>query len=81
MGTLHLAVNLLAFLKDRAFQKSKVGTLHQKRNIFSQEHHAFFEQLASSMMMLIRFGQNTVAIARATFMLIEDVKVSLVEEA
>jgi len=55
VGTLHLAVNLLAFLKDRAFQKSKVGTLHQKRNIFSQEHHAFFEQLASSMMMLIKY--------------------------
>jgi len=35
-------------------QKSKVGTLHQERNIFSQEHHAFFEQLASSMLMLVK---------------------------
>jgi len=55
VGTLHLAVNMLAFLKICTFQKSKVGTLHQKRNIFSQEHHAFFEQLASSMMMLIKY--------------------------
>jgi len=34
VGTLHLAVNLLAFLKTFTFEKSKVGTLHQKRNLF-----------------------------------------------
>ena len=45
------------FLKICTFRKSKVGTLHRKRNIFSQEHHAFFEQLASSMMMLIKYIQ------------------------
>jgi len=55
VGTLHLAVNMLASLKICIFQKSKVGTLHRKRNIFSQEHHAFFEQLASSMTMLIKY--------------------------
>ena len=41
------------FLAYFAMQKSKVGTLHRKRNIFSQEHHAFFEQLASLMLMLV----------------------------
>jgi len=55
VGTLHLAVNMLAFLMICTFRKSKVGTLHRKRNIFSQEHHTFFEQLASSMMMLIKY--------------------------
>jgi len=53
VGTLHLAVNMLAFLKICTFRKSQVGTLHRKRNIFSQEHHAFFEELASSMMMMM----------------------------
>jgi len=43
------------FFEVFTFQKSKVGTLRRKRNIFSQEHHAFFEQLASSMMMLIKY--------------------------
>ena len=47
MGTLHLAVNMLVFLKIILFHKSKVGTLHQERN------HAFFEQPASSMSMMI----------------------------
>jgi len=38
---------MLAFFKPYTFQKSKVGTFHQERNPFSQEHHAFFGQLAS----------------------------------
>jgi len=46
---------LACFFEACTFQKSKVGTLHRKRNIFSHEHHAFFEQLASSMMILIKY--------------------------
>jgi len=58
-------------------QKSKVGTLHQERNIFFEEHHAFFEQPASSMLMIgqlaFKIGQNIVTIVRATFLVIKDV--------
>jgi len=63
----------LLFWGSLLFRKVKWAHFTEK-NIFSQEHHAFYEQLASSMMMLIKFGQNTVAIVWATFMLIEDVK-------
>ena len=55
-----------------------MGTLHQERNLFSQEHHVFFEQPASSMIdagqLVFEIGRNVVAIAWATFLLIEDVK-------
>jgi len=67
MGTLHLAVNMLAFLKVYTFQKSKVGTLHQERNLFSQEHHAFFEQPASSMLAMINYLSRLVKIPLQLF--------------
>jgi len=56
VGTLHLVVNLLAFfVKDILFIKVKWAHFIEKRNIFSQEHHAFFEQPASSMSMLVNY--------------------------
>jgi len=55
------------------FLKSKVGTLHQGRKHFSQEHHAFFEQPASSTID-VEVGRNTVAFAWAISLLIEDVR-------
>jgi len=55
------------------FPESKVGTLHQGRKLFSQEHHAFFEQLASSTIGL-EVGRNIVASAWVILLLIEDVK-------
>ena len=70
------------FFEDPYFSESKVGTLHRKRNIFSLKstmHSSNNWLLLWSNM--CRFGQNTVAIVWAMFMLIEDVKVSLVEEA
>jgi len=50
-----LAVNLLAFWKTLHFIKVKWAHFINKRNIFSQEHHAFFEQSASSMIMLVNY--------------------------
>jgi hypothetical protein len=44
------------------FLRSKVGTLQQERNLFSQEHHAFFEQPASSMLMLVNWFSRFVEI-------------------
>jgi len=55
VGTLHLAVNMLAFWEIVLFIKVKWAHFTEKRNIFSQEHHAFFEQPASSMSMLINY--------------------------
>jgi len=51
VGTLHLAVNLLAFLMLLPFKKAKWA--HFTRKEIFLEHHAFFEQPASSMSMLI----------------------------
>jgi len=42
-------------LKDCTFYKSKVGTIHREKKYFSQEHHAFFEQPASSTSILINY--------------------------
>jgi len=53
VGTLHLAVNMLAFLKSILFGKVKWAHFTRKEIFFSQEHHAFFEQPASSMLMLV----------------------------
>jgi len=50
-----------------------VGTLHQGRKLFSQEHHTFFEEPASSTID-VEVGRNTVAFAWAVSLLIEDVK-------
>jgi len=54
-GHTSLCSEFACFLKVRTFQKSKVGTLDQERNLFSQEHHVFFEQPASSMLMLVNW--------------------------
>jgi hypothetical protein len=53
VGTLHLAVNLLAFLTFIPFKKVKWAHFTRKEIFFDLEHHAFFEQPASSMSMLI----------------------------
>jgi len=57
------------FLKDCTFFKKKVKWAHfiEKRNIFSQEHHAFFEQPASSMSMLINYLLRLVKIPLQLF--------------
>jgi len=44
-----------------------VGTLHQEENLFSQEHHAFFEQPASSMMMLVNWFSSLIEIPLQLF--------------
>ena len=41
------------FFERLYFEKSKVGRLHQERNIFSQEHHVLFGQLASLVSMVV----------------------------
>jgi len=58
------------FLEDFTVQKSKVGTLHQERNIFSQEHHAFFKQPASSMLMMVNWFSKLVKIPLQSFELL-----------
>ena len=66
------------FLKDHTFQESKLGTLHQERNLFLIK-----STMHSLNNLLLRYqcwstvlwvGQNVVATLWATFMLIEDVK-------
>jgi len=44
---------MLAFLKSILFRKVKWEHFIRKEIIFDKEHHAFFEQPASSMLMLI----------------------------
>jgi len=49
VGTLHLAVKMLAFLMFIPFKKVKWAHFTRKEIFFDLEHHAFFEQLTSSM--------------------------------
>jgi len=53
VGTLHLAVNMLAFMRSILFRKVKWAHFTRKEIFFNLEHHAFFEQPASSTPVLV----------------------------